>query len=132
MSNTKINKTILITGAVLGLLAVVLGAFGAHGLKKLVDAANVASFETGVRYQMYHAIVCLILGSINTLPAKSKKRIFYFFIGGIPLFSGSIYLLVIDEVLGISLSNIAFITPLGGFLLIFGWIFFIIALVKIK
>ncbi|MBL0681984.1 DUF423 domain-containing protein [Aquimarina mytili] len=126
------NKTILITGAVLALLAVLLGAFGAHGLEKLVDTQSIDSFKTGVRYQMYHAIVCLILGNMNVISLESKKRIFYFFMGGIPLFSGSIYLLVIDEVLGVSLSSLAFLTPLGGLLLIFGWIFFIVSLVKIK
>ncbi len=126
------NKTILITGAVTALIAVLLGAFGAHGLEKLVDADSVASFTTGVRYQMYHAIACIILGNMTVLSASSQKRIFYLFMGGITLFSGSIYLLVIDSVLGISLSSIGFITPLGGFLLILGWIFFIISLVKIK
>lgn len=128
----RLNKTILITGATLALIAVLFGAFGAHGLKKLVDESSVTSFNTGVRYQMYHAIVLIILGNMSTLNKAFQKRIFYFFIGGIALFSGSIYLLVIDEVLGISLSSIGFITPLGGFLLIFGWIFFIAALVKIK
>ncbi|GAA4275377.1 DUF423 domain-containing protein [Aquimarina mytili] len=132
MKNNRINKTILITGAVLALLAVLLGAFGAHGLEKLVDTQSIDSFKTGVRYQMYHAIVCLILGNMNVISLESKKRIFYFFMGGIPLFSGSIYLLVIDEVLGVSLSSLAFLTPLGGLLLIFGWIFFIVSLVKIK
>ncbi len=126
------NKTILITGAVLGLLAVVFGAFGAHGLEQSVNAKNIASFNTGVRYQMYHAIVCIVLGNMTILNAQSRKRIFYFFVGGITLFSGSIYLLVIDEILGVSLSSIGFITPLGGFLLIFGWILLIISLLKIK
>ena len=126
------NKTILITGAVAALLAVLLGAFGAHGLEKLVDANNVDSFETGVRYQMYHAIVCIILGNMASIKNIVKKRIFYFFLIGMLLFSGSIYLLVLDEVLGISLSSIGFITPLGGLVLILGWIFFIISLCKIK
>jgi len=132
MNTNGYNKTILITGAVLGLLAVLLGAFGAHGLEKLVDAKNIESFKTGVRYQMYHGIVCIILGNMSVLSTKNKKRIFYLFVGGITLFSGSIYLLVIDEVLGVSLQSIGFITPLGGLLLIFGWIFLIISLVKIK
>ncbi|MBW1295294.1 DUF423 domain-containing protein [Aquimarina litoralis] len=126
------NKTILITGASLALLSVVLGAFGAHGLEKLVDSENINSFETGVRYQMYHAIVFLILGNMTTLSQISKKRIFYLFLIGVILFSGSIYLLVLDEVFGISLSSIGFITPLGGLMLIFGWILFIISLSKIK
>jgi uncharacterized membrane protein YgdD (TMEM256/DUF423 family) len=132
MNKISANKTILITGAVMGLLAVLLGAFGAHGLKKLVDPENINSFTTGVRYQMYHAIVCIILGNMSVLQEVTRKRIFYFFMGGITLFSGSIYLLVIDEVLGISLSSIGFITPLGGLLLILGWVFFVISLVKIK
>jgi len=126
------NKTILITGGIVGLLAVVLGAFAAHGLEKFVDADSIDSFQTGVRYQMYHAIVCLVLGNMTVVPDNSKKRIFYFLLSGIILFSGSIYLLVIDEILGVSLSSIGFITPLGGILLILGWIFFIISLVKIK
>ncbi|PKV48366.1 uncharacterized membrane protein YgdD (TMEM256/DUF423 family) [Aquimarina sp. MAR_2010_214] len=132
MDKISANKTILITGAVLGLLAVLLGAFGAHGLKKLVDPESIDSFTTGVRYQMYHAIVCIILGNMSVLEEVTRKRIFYFFMGGITLFSGSIYLLVIDEVLGISLSSIGFITPLGGLLLILGWFFLVISLVKIK
>ncbi|WP_240315514.1 DUF423 domain-containing protein [Aquimarina longa] len=132
MDKTSINKTILITGAVLGLLAVLLGAFGAHGLQKFVDSRSIASFTTGVRYQMYHAIICVILGNMSVLQDVIKKRIFYFFIGGITLFSGSIYLLVIDEIIGVSLSSIGFVTPLGGFLLILGWIFFLISLLKIK
>lgn len=126
------NKTILITGAILALLAVLLGAFGAHGLEKLVDAKNINSFQTGVRYQMYHAIGCLILGNMNMLQQLHKRRVFYLFLIGIILFSGSIYLLVLDEVLGISLESIGFITPLGGSVLILGWIFFIIYLSKIK
>lgn len=126
------NKTILITGAMLALLAVLLGAFGAHGLEKLVDVKNINSFQTGVRYQMYHAIGCLILGNMNILPQTHKRRVFYLFLIGIILFSGSIYLLVLDEVLGVSLSSIGFITPLGGSVLILGWIFFVIYLRKIK
>ncbi|MBG6131916.1 uncharacterized membrane protein YgdD (TMEM256/DUF423 family) [Aquimarina sp. EL_43] len=132
MNKLSANKTILITGAVMALLAVLLGAFGAHGLEKLVDPESINSFTTGVRYQMYHAIVCIILGNMSVLQEVTRKRIFYFFMGGITLFSGSIYLLVIDEVLGISLSSIGFITPLGGLLLILGWVFFVISLVKIK
>ena len=126
------DKKILVTGAVAGCLSVMIGAFGAHGLKQLVDAVNVASFETGVRYQMYHAIVLLILGSINFIDPDLKKRIFYFFLSGILLFSGSIYLLVLDQVLGMDFSSIGFITPIGGLLLIIGWVFAIISFMKIK
>ncbi len=132
MNEIRMNRTILLSGAVLGLISVLLGAFGAHGLEKLVDSDSIDSFTTGVRYQMYHAIVCIILGNMTILNVTDRKRIFYFFMGGITLFSGSIYLLVVDEIFNIDLSSIAFITPLGGLLLIFGWIFFIISLAKIK
>jgi len=126
------NKTILVTGAMAGLLAVLLGAFGAHGLEKLVDAKQISSFATGVRYQMYHALLLLIIGSVNFISEVAKRKMFYFFLGGILLFSGSIYLLVMDEVFSMDFSAIGFITPLGGLLLIIGWIFLLISLLKIK
>lgn len=126
------DKNSMIFGAAMALIAVLLGAFGAHGLKEMVDSENIASFTTGVRYQMYHAIGCLLLGSISNVDIRYKKRAFFCFFLGILLFSGSIYLLVLDKIIGISLSSIGFITPLGGLLLIFGWIFFIISLAKIK
>ncbi len=132
MNTIRMNKTILVSGAVLALLAVLLGAFGAHGLEKFVDAKRIDSFNTGVRYQMYHAIVFLVLGNMSVLTLSSKKWIFYFFIGGVSLFSGSIYLLVIDEIFGKDFSSIGFITPLGGLLLIIGWIVFLFSLAKIK
>jgi len=130
---TKIErKRILITGGFLGLIAVVLGAFGAHGLQAYVPDAQINSFQTGVRYQMFHAMVCLILGNMTLLDSKALRKVFYFFMVGIILFSGSIYLLVVDDILGVSLSSIGFVTPLGGLLLIFGWILLIISLYRIK
>ena len=128
----KLNKTILVTGASLGLLAVVLGAFGAHGLEKLVDAKNINSFNTGVQYQMYHSVIFLILGNMTMIPNTSKKQIFYFFLLGILFFSGSIYILVMDAIFGISLTSLAFLTPVGGFLLILGWIWLLAAFIKNK
>ena len=133
MSTDKnLNKNILITAAILGLLAVILGAFGAHGLEKLVDAKQIASFETGTRYQMYHAIILLILANLNTISERSKIAIYRFFLFGTLLFSDSIYLLVMDEILGVSLSTLGFLTPLGGTLLILGWFFLLISFIKIK
>lgn len=130
--NDTFNKTIIITGAVLGLVAILLGAFGAHGLEKLVPPDQIDSFATGTRYQMYHAIFCLFLANITLLSERSKKRIFSLILSGVVLFSGSIYLLVIDEIFGISLSSIGFITPLGGLLLILGWFILVISCRKIK
>lgn len=124
------NRRLLISGAVTGLLAVVLGAFGAHGLEKLVDAAAVESFETGVRYQMYHAFLLLLTGSAFPLRESVKKVVFYLLIVGIILFSGSIYLLATQQATGIDFRSIALFTPLGGLLLISVWIILTIEFLK--
>ena len=85
------NKNILILGAVLGAMAIALGAFGAHGLEKLIDLEAQQTFETGVRYQMYHALFLLVIGSTSIITVKTKKVIFYLVFLGLILFSGSIY-----------------------------------------
>ncbi len=116
------NKTILVTGAVFGMLAVLLGAFGAHGLEKLLDTKSIQTFETGVTYQMYHAFFLLVLGSSKQLSEQSKKLIFYCIALGIVLFSFSIYFLATNSLTGFDFKVIAFVTPIGGSLLILGWI----------
>ncbi len=127
------NKTIFGTGIAFGVLAVLLGAFGAHGLEKLVDANAVQTYETGVRYQMYHALFLLILANINFLTAKNKKTIFYLIALGVILFSFSIYLLATNDLTSLDFKQIAFLTPLGGTALILGWTLLgIRALGKIK
>ncbi|MFL1894710.1 DUF423 domain-containing protein [Aquimarina sp. 2-A2] len=123
---------ILITGAMLGVLAVILGAFAAHGLEQFVSTKEIASFRTGVTYQMYHALLCLFLGIFGEIGSAWQRRIFNFLLSGIILFSGSIYLLVVDVIFGINLSAIGFITPLGGLLLIISWILLVISLFKIR
>lgn len=115
------NKTIFCAGACFGLLAVVLGAFGAHSLEKWIDAAAVASFETGVRYQMYHALLLLVLGSMQQISGEYKKWIFYLVAAGIFLFSGSIYLLATNGMFAFDFKIIGFVTPIGGSLLLLGW-----------
>ncbi|PTX59282.1 uncharacterized membrane protein YgdD (TMEM256/DUF423 family) [Kordia periserrulae] len=116
------RKKILITGAILGLLAVILGAFGAHALKKVLTVDQLASFETGVRYQMYHAFFLLFVGMSNVVSLKMLRLIYVFVLWGILLFSGSIYLLATKDATGIDITSIGFITPIGGALLIIGWI----------
>lgn len=115
------NKTIFMTACILGLLAVVLGAFGAHGLQKLVDAKAVASFETGVRYQMYHAFLLFMLGLLPGVSERAKRTLFYLVLAGIILFSFSIYLLALNSIVDFDFKSIAFITPIGGALLIVAW-----------
>ncbi|TAI47942.1 DUF423 domain-containing protein [Flagellimonas allohymeniacidonis] len=117
------KKTFLLAGAVLGLLAVLLGAFGAHGLEKIVDKDAVESFETGVRYQMYHAFFFLFVGIWDGIGIKKQRLLFWLVLMGIILFSCSIYLLVLGPVLSWDLKIIAFLTPLGGTLLIGAWFF---------
>ena len=111
----------LIIGSILGLLAVVLGAFGAHGLKESLTPEALNSFKTGVRYQMYHALLMLVAATSFSLPEKALKVLFYLLLSGILLFSGSIYLLTTRPLTDIDISAIAWVTPIGGALLIAGW-----------
>lgn len=115
------NKTILITGILFGFLAILFGAFGAHGLEKLVDSESVDTFETGVRYQMYHALFLLILGIWNGPTERQKKTVFLVILLGTILFSFSIYLLAINSLISIEFKRIAFLTPIGGIFLLIGW-----------
>ncbi|RXG22021.1 DUF423 domain-containing protein [Leeuwenhoekiella aequorea] len=124
------KRKILITGSILGLTAVILGAFGAHGLKDSLTVEAVNSFETGVRYQMYHSFLLLIVSSILPLNTKSLNTIFYLVISGIILFSGSIYLLSTKALTGMDISAFAWITPIGGALLISAWISITYSLIK--
>lgn len=124
------KKKLLITGSILGLLAVILGAFGAHGLKESLSAEALNSFETGVRYQMYHAFLLLLAGASFKLSEKALKTLFYLVLGGIILFSGSIYLLTTKSITGIDISAIAWVTPIGGALLIAGWAMLLFNFIK--
>ncbi|WP_293298763.1 DUF423 domain-containing protein [Allomuricauda sp.] len=117
------NRTILLTGTFLGMLAIVLGAFGAHGLEKLVDSEAVDTFETGVRYQMYHALFLLFLGMYNGVKIKAKKPVFILLLLGVVLFSFSIYLLALNSLTSFDFKIIGFLTPIGGVFLIMAWIY---------
>lgn len=117
----------IIIASFLGLGAIVLGAFGAHALKEILSIEELSSFETGVRYQMYHAIVLLFVNSYDEFTTSQKNRITYLFIIGILLFSGSIYLIHLTS---ISAKSIWFVTPLGGLFLIIGWVFMMISSIK--
>lgn len=128
------KKSMLIKGSILGGLAVILGAFGVHALKEVLTAEQLISFETGVRYQMYHALV-LILLFIITLKINHVffNRAAQFIFWGVLLFSGSIYLLTLKNMLGIeALKYIAPLTPIGGGLIIVGWMFILLGGLKTK
>ncbi len=110
-----------VVGALFGLLAVVLGAFGAHALKKKLTAEQLRSFETGVKYQMYHAILLLVLGFNLGFTTTLERYMAYCYVLGILLFSFSIYGLVISAANGRKWKFLGPITPLGGLLLVLGW-----------
>lgn len=126
------NKTILISGAILGILSIAFGAFAAHGLKELISAASQQTFETGVRYQMYHAIFLLFVGSANDISLKAKKIIYYLTIVGLLFFSGSIYGLSTNTLTDFDFKTIGFITPIGGLLLIAAWLILLINFLKMN
>lgn len=120
----KIN---LIIASILGLLAVVLGAFGAHALKEILTASEIASYETAVRYQFYHVFALLFVNSYQSFSKKQRNSISILFFIGILLFSGSIYLIQLTP---ITAKQIWFVTPLGGLFLILGWLLMVVNLLK--
>ena len=115
------NKKITATAAFVGMVAIILGAFGAHALKKALTPEHLISFETGVRYQMHQAFFLFFLATQNDILEKTKKTIFRLITAGTLFFSGSIYLLSTTGITGVSFKSIGFITPIGGLLLILAW-----------
>ena len=126
------KNTTLIIGAVYGLLSIILGAFGAHALKKVISVEKLISFETGVRYQMYAALFLLIVGYILKLETPSEKWISILMIAGTFIFSVTIYLLAFSEVAAIPTKIIGPLTRLGGLLMIISWAMLNFYLVKNK
>ena len=112
------NKNLSLT-ALLGFCAVALGAFGAHALKERLGVDALKTFETGVRYQMYHVIILLFVNTYDGFSIKTKKTISLLFFIGILLFSGSLYAITAGN---ISAKSIWFVTPLGGVFLLSGWL----------
>jgi len=110
-----------VLGALFGLLAVIFGAFGAHALKKSLTADQLKSYETGVKYQMYHAIVLIVLGFNLGFTTSLETYIAYCFISGTFLFSFSIYGLCLSASKGKKLKFLGPVTPIGGLLLVMGW-----------
>lgn len=116
------NRKIIAVAAFMGAVAIVLGAFGAHGLKEVLNESQLATFETGVKYQMYHALFLLFIGTMNLITGTTKKTILWLVSAGVLFFSGSIYLLSTATVTGLSVKFLGPVTPLGGMLLIAAWL----------
>ena len=115
------KKKIIVTASVFGVLAVIAGAFGAHTLRGSLSPKNLEVWQTAVQYQFYHVFALLAL---SVLPLKGKliTATYYLFTLGIICFSGSLYLLACQDLLGVHISNITGpVTPLGGLLFIAGW-----------
>jgi uncharacterized membrane protein YgdD (TMEM256/DUF423 family) len=109
--------------ALSGALTVILGALGAHQLKTMLSASSLDSFDKGVKYQMYHTLLLLIMAfSYKPEIEKEIKQIAIFLILGISLFSFSIYLLSTQSITGIDFSFLGPITPLGGLAMITAWL----------
>jgi len=116
----------IITGAVFGALGIIFGAFGAHALKKIFSEDQLKNFETGVKYQMYHALLLVIIGFNKQHITSYEKLLFYSLTFGILLFSFSIYGLCISSALNKKLKILGPITPIGGLLLLLGWVVLIL------
>ena len=126
------ERKITITAILFGIIAIVLGAFGAHALKKVLSVEQLVTFETGVKYQMYHALFLLFLGTTKLLSDNLKRTILYLVVVGVVFFSGSIYLLATDGLTSFDFKTIGFVTPIGGFLLICAWLYTFIIVTKNK
>ena len=126
--NSKLN----VIGAVFGITAIVLGAFGAHALKNFLNIQQLATFETGVKYQMYHALFLLLIANNQNISEKTKKYIFSLIVIGTIFFSGSLYLLATNPLTNFDFKKFGFITPIGGLLLISSWGLFFASFLKKK
>ena len=124
------KKRLIVLGLLFGVLAIVLGAFGAHALKTVLDEKSLAVFETGVRYQFYHAFFLLIVSQFNFLTKANQKILYYTVLIGVLFFSGSIYLLATNSLTSFNFKVIGFITPIGGLILIFAWVFLLMKCLK--
>jgi uncharacterized membrane protein YgdD (TMEM256/DUF423 family) len=117
------DRTFMFVGALMGFLGVGLGAFGAHGLKTRVSPEMLAVFETGVRYQMYHALALLLVGlMMSRMEGRAMLVAGWSFTAGILIFSGSLYALALSGV-----TILGAITPIGGVAFLAGWIALAIA-----
>ena len=115
------ERKITAVGVGMGVTAIILGAFGAHALKKQLTVEELVTFETGVKYQMYHALFLLFIGMTQMISLKEKAVLFYLVLVGVLFFSGSIYILTTSTITGIKSKIFGPITPLGGLFLILSW-----------
>ncbi|MEQ3655681.1 MAG: DUF423 domain-containing protein [Dokdonia sp.] len=125
------NKKLGIAASIMGMTGVLIGAFGAHGLEDALTPDNLDTYETGVKYQIYHALLMLLL-IVLPLSEKAKKTLFFLLVIGVVLFSGSIYGLATNVLTSFDFTTIGFVTPIGGSLLIIGWAVLLVQFIKYR
>ena len=120
------EQMFLLLGGIGAFLSVALGAFGAHTFKSMLGPELLSTFETAVRYQMYHSLALIALGVVLTHVNHRNLIVSgWLFVWGIVLFSGSLYVLALT-----SARWLGIITPMGGTLFLAGWVFFVVGIVK--
>lgn len=124
------HKNFAVAGVVLTALAIVLGAFGAHALEAILSPEKLENFEVGVRYQVYHGLALLWLAVLSGPSEKALKQVYLLWLVGVLLFSGSLYILAMREHWDFEPGALVFVTPLGGTLLIIGWIRLLLAILR--
>ncbi len=128
------HRNLIKTATLFAALSVILGAFGAHKLKEILDDNNFSGFQTGVTYQFYHSLALLALGILyKRYPNKLMEWAGYLFVAGMILFSGSLYLLtILSATKKVGLGVFALLTPIGGILLVAGWVAFFLGVPRVK
>lgn len=126
------DRKIVLLACVTGGLGVVLGAFAAHGLRPLLSVSAFESFNTGIRYQMYHSFLLFFIGLTSELKSSQKSILFKLILTGVLVFSGSIYLLATNDLTSFNFKVIGFITPVGGLFLIASWLLLFVYFFKKK
>jgi uncharacterized membrane protein YgdD (TMEM256/DUF423 family) len=128
------HRPAITSGALIGAMEVVLGAFGAHALRSLLTLEQLQTFETGVRYQFYHCFALIICGLLYAhAPLRQIKLAATFFLIGIVLFSGSLYAITLLKLNGqVGLGGVGILTPIGGVFFILGWLFVFAGVIKKK
>ncbi|MFR9166468.1 MAG: DUF423 domain-containing protein [Dysgonomonas sp.] len=124
------KQLVLTIGALYGMLSVILGAFGAHAFKKILSPDKLLSFDTGVRYQMYHAIALLVIGFALPFVTSAEKWAAICMMIGVFLFSFSIYFLAFSDYWNVNLRFLGPVTPIGGLFMIVGWALLVYIFIK--
>jgi len=126
----KQRKKLILLGSCFGGIGIILGAFAAHGLESIISENAISTFETGVKYQIYHALFLLFLSTQTFTTEKLNKILFWLILTGVIFFSGSIYGLATNELSSFDFKTIAWLTPIGGALLILSWALLFIHIIK--